>query len=509
MEQTVKLLIVIAYMGALLGIGVVASRRVKDLRDFFAAGKSLGFWAVAFSARATGESAWLLLGLTGMGAAVGLQAMWVVVGEVLGVALAWLWMARRFKRLTDKYDSVTVPDFLESRFRDDSHRLRIVSALSLVVFVTIYVSAQIDATGSAFESFLGWNYYAGALVGFVVVLVYCTSGGFFAVAWSDIVQGVLMFFGLVILPIAGVIAAGGWGAVIEGLNAIDPTLMNWSGAEAWTGLGVVGVAGLVLIGFGFLGSPQIFVRFIALRDEAEIGKGAAVAILWTILADTGAVVTGMVGRHLLTEPGQAVDVLGNGGQNVLPLLTEHLFPLVIVGIYVAIVLSAIMSTIDSLLIVAGSALVRDWHQKVRNPTMSDVDLLSASRKATVGLALAALAIAMTVAVTTPDRTIFWFVIFGWSGISATFCPTIVLSLFWSKFTARGALAAMIGGFLSVPFFKFAGPHLPGLGEGIAALAELPPALAVSFVLGIGVSLTDSAGNAPLAGIEQELADAGA
>ena len=508
MEQAVKIGMVVLYLGVLLGIGVVASRRVKDLRDFFAGGKNLGFLAVAFSARATGESAWLLLGLTGMGAAIGLKSMWIVVGEIVGVSLAWLWMSRRFKRLTDRYDSVTVPDYLESRFRDTSHLLRIVSAFSLVVFVTIYVSAQIDATGSAFETFLGWNYFVGALIGFAVVLAYSTFGGFVAVAWSDVFQGVLMFLGLTALPVVGLMAAGGWGDVSAGLSAIDPNLLSWSGAEGWTGLLILEVIGFVLIGFGFMGSPQIFVRFIALREEAEISRGAGVAIVWTLLADTGAVLTGMIGRHLLTEPGQDVaKVLGNGAQNVLPMLTEHVFPLLIVGLYVAIVLSAIMSTIDSLLVVAGSALVRDWYQKVRHPDLADADLLQVSRYATLGLAVAALALAMTVAVTTPDRTIFWFVIFGWSGISATFCPTVVLSLFWSKFTGKGALAAMVGGFLSVPFFKFAAPHIEAIAEPIAALSELPPAIAVSFLCGILVSLLDKDG-AP-EGIDVELEDSAA
>ena len=508
MDTTIKIVIVVLYLAVLVGIGVVASRKIKDLRDFFAAGKSLGFWPVAFSARATGESAWLLLGLTGMGAAVGLQAMWIVLGEVLGVGLAWLWMSRRFKRLTNRYDSVTVPDFLESRFRDTSHLLRMVSALSLVVFVTIYVSAQIDATGSAFESFLGWNYYVGALVGFAVVLLYSTSGGFYAVAWSDVFQGVLMFAGLVLLPVVGFAVAGGPGTVFEGVRQLDPGLMSLSGsADGWTLLLALEVAGLVLIGFGFLGSPQVFVRFISLKDESEISKGAMVAIWWTILADTGAVMTGLVGRYLLTDTGQDVAaVLGNGGQNVLPMLTEHLFPIVIVGLYVAIVLSAIMSTIDSLLVVAGSALTRDWYQKTKHPEIPDDQLIRMSRNATLGLALAALAVAMTVAITTPERTIFWFVIFGWSGISATFCPTIILSLFWSRFTGKGALAAMIGGFLAVPFFKFAAPNLPEVGAAFKALSELPPALATSFVFGIVVSLLDRDGVPD--GIEAELADAG-
>jgi Na+(H+)/acetate symporter ActP len=160
-ENPVQLLGIVVYLLILVVIGVAASRRMHDARDFFAAGKRLGFLSVAFSARATGESAWLLLGLTGMGAAVGVHAFWVVLGEVLGVGCAWMFMSRRFKRLTDRYDSITIPDYLEARFRDQTHKLRLVAAFALLVFVTIYVSAQIDATGTAFETFFGWQHLGG------------------------------------------------------------------------------------------------------------------------------------------------------------------------------------------------------------------------------------------------------------------------------------------------------------------------------------------------------------
>lgn len=503
--MTTKLVVVALYLVALLLIGVVASRRMKDVRDYFAAGKGLGFIAVAFSARATGESAWLLLGLTGMGAAVGAKAFWVVLGEVLGVVGAWTLMARRFKRLTDRYDSITVPDYLESRFGDTSHRLRLVSALALVIFVTIYVSAQIDATGKAFEAFLGWNYYAGVFVGFFVVLAYILAGGFLAVAWSDVFQGALMFIGLVFLPIAGIVAAGGVTPVLDSLRAIDPGLLSLAGPDGWSFMTALSIVSLCLIGLGFLGSPQIFVRFIALKSEGEIVPGALTAFVWTVLADSGAVLVGMIGRALLTGPGQGLEALGTGGEDVLPLLVEHLLPLVLVAIFVAVVLSAIMSTVDSLLVVAGSALVRDYYQKVRHPSLPDQALVRLSRWATFGLAIAALSIALGVAVSTPDRTVFWFVIFGWSGISATFCPTLILSLFWSRLTGRGALAGMLLGFAAVPLFKFVAPALPGAGAYFAELGELPPAFLVSAAAAVLVSLLDGAG--PPAEAAQELEDA--
>ena len=492
--MTFKLIAIALYMGTLVVIGAVASRRMKDLRDYFAGGKRLGFLAVAFSARATGESAWLLLGLTGMGAAVGVKAFWVVLGEVLGVAGAWLLMSRRFKRLTDRYDSITVPDYLESRFGDSGHLLRLVSAGALVVFVTIYVSAQIDATGTAFNSFLGWNYYAGALVGFFVVLAYIVTGGFVAVVWSDVFQGSLMFLGLVGLPIVGIAAAGGIAPILAGLSAQDPGLLSPWGPGGWGPMTIFSVLALASIGLGFLGSPQIFVRFLALRSEDEIGKGAFIAISWTLLADAGAVMTGMVGRHLFLTPGQSLDqVLGPGGEGVLPALVDSLLPPLLVGAMIAVVLSAIMSTVDSLLVVASSAVVRDYYQKTLHPDLHDDALVSISRKTTVVLALVALGVALSVAAISPDRTIFWFVIFGWSGIAATFCPTMILSLFWKRMTARGALAAMITGFVAVPFFKFVAPLLPGVGPAFGTLEEMTPAFFLGGFAGVIVSLADPKG----------------
>ena len=176
----------------LLVIGYLASKRMHTIRDYFASGKNLGFFNVAFSARATGESAWLLIGLTGMGYLVGVQALWVVLGEVIGVAGAWIFLSKRFKRLSDRYDAITVPDYLEARLRDPSHWLRLIAAGSLLIFVPIYAGAQVFATGVAFNGFLGWDHFVGAAVGFGVVMLYVTQGGFTAVVWSDVFQGSLM-----------------------------------------------------------------------------------------------------------------------------------------------------------------------------------------------------------------------------------------------------------------------------------------------------------------------------
>lgn len=493
-----KLIGIVIYLVVLLLIGVFAARQMKDLRDYYAGGKRFGFWAASFSSRATGESAWLLLGLTGMGAAVGAQALWVVLGEVLGVAAAWILLCGRFKRLTDRYDSITIPDYLESRLKDTTHRIRLVAAMTLVVFVTIYVSAQIDAIGTAFEGFLGWNYYVGAIVGFAVVLVYIVSGGFIAVVWSDVFQASLMVLGLVTLPALGLLAIGGLEPAVEQIRAQDPALMSLWGPSGASWTSFFTILGFLAIGLGFLGSPQIFVRFLSLRSEEEIRPGAIVAVIWTLLATLGAVLVGMVGRALLMTPSQSMaDELGQGGQQVLPMLVDRAVPDWGIGLYIAIVLAAIMSTVDSLLVLASSAFVRDYYQKVRHPDMSDAELLGRSRWVTFSLAGIALLIAFSVAALVPGRTVFWFAIFGWSGISATFCPTMILSLYWPKLTARGALAAMLAGFASVPFFKFIAPQLPLVGDSFVALSELPPAFVVSTIVAIVVSLLDRSGQALL------------
>jgi sodium/proline symporter len=483
-----KYLILLIYFGILFAIGFFASKRIHGLKDYFVGGKKLGYWVVAFSARATGESGWLLLGLTGMGAMIGIKAFWIVLGEVTGVAIGWFLMAKPFKVLSDQYDSITIPDYLESHFKPKTHLLRIISATTLAVFVTIYVSAQIDATGAAFESFLGWNYYLGALVGFAIVVIYIFSGGFVAVAWSDLFQGLLMLFGLVLLPIVAFISIENKAEIISGLAEIDPALLSFWGEAGVTFLNLMTIGGLVFIGLGFLGSPQVFVRFMSIKNEGEINKGRWVAIAFTLITDSAAVVIGILGRYIFMSRGNDVEaVLGNGAQNVLPMMVDELFTTLIIGIYIAVVLSAIMSTVDSLLVVASSAITRDFYQKIFHPGLKDDDLGNISRWVTLGIALFALSIAMIVSVTTPERTIFWFIIFGWSGIAATFCPVIILSLFYKHYNTNGVIASMLSGFLSIPVFKFLIPLIPGIGIYFTELSELFPSFLIAMIMGVLVS----------------------
>ncbi len=479
-----KFIVLGIYVAILFLIGILASRRIKSMSDFYVGGKNMGFWAVAFSARATGESGWLLIGLTGMGALAGLSAYWVVLGEFLGVFVSWFFMAKLFKRRSDAYKSITIPDYLQSHFKSTTHTLRILAASILSIFVVIYVSSQIDTTGKAFESLLDMNYYTGALLGFCIVLVYIFIGGFVAAVWSDLFQGLLMFFGLVLLPIVVWFSMDHGQAITEGLSAIDPALIDiWGGNEdGW--MNVFTILGFSMIGLGFLGSPQVYVRFMSIKNENEIDKGKWIAILFTLLTDAAAVTIGILARVLFTEHGQDPEaVLGTGGEDVLHLMTENFLPHILVAIYVAIVLSAIMSTIDSLLLIASSAITRDFYQKIFRPDLKDEELAKLSKIVTVIMAVLALGIAIAMALVSPDRQVFWVIIFGWSGIAATFCPVVILTLFWKGYSEKGAIASMISGFLSVIVFKFVFQNMESVGAYFAALDVLAPSFLVAMIFG--------------------------
>ena len=484
-----KLVVLALYFLILLSIGFFASKRVSNITDYYVGGKKLGYWIAALSARSTGESGWLLIGVTGMGALMGVSAFWIVIGEVIGVWISWQFMAKKFKRMTDEYDSITIPDFLVSHFRSTTHTIRIVAATALSLFVVIYVSAQIDITGKTFESFLGFNYYTGIAIGFGIVVVYIFSGGFLAVAWSDFFQGSLMFVGLLLLPVVAYFSLSGDASIIEGLRNIDPALLNIWGSGGLTLMNFVAVLGLLSIGIGFMGSPQVYVRFIAIKNEAEIEKGKWVALFYTLVTDSAAVMIGILGRYMLTQAGDNPEmILGNAAENVLALVLGQVMPTLIIGVYIAAVLSAVMSTVDSLLVVASSAVTRDFYQQILHPNIDERKLMGLSKKVTLTLAILALGVALAVSVLSPTRTVFWFVIFGWSGIAATFYPVIILSIFWKGFTEKGAIASMVTGFLCIPFFKFVVPNFSAIGPYINKLDVMLPSVLLALLGGWAVSV---------------------
>jgi SSS family transporter len=335
---------------------------------------------------------------------------------------------------------------------------------------------------------LGIDYKLGALIGFLIVLTYIFIGGFVAAVWSDMFQGILMFFGLVLLPIVVWYSMDHGTGITEGLNAIDPTLTQVMGRSNDGWMNIFTILGFSMIGLGFLGSPQVYVRFMSIKSEKEIDKGKWIALLFTLLTDAAAVTIGILARIYFTKEGQDPEgVLGKDGENVLSMMTHEFLPTILVAIFIAIVLSAIMSTIDSLLILASSAITRDFYQKIFRPDLKDEDLTNFSRLVTVGMAIAALGIAILLYNLYPERQIFWIMIFGWSGIAATFCPVIILSLFWKGYSEKGAIASMITGFMSVILFKFVFSNIEGVGNYLKELDVLAPSFALAMIVGYIVS----------------------
>ena len=475
--------VLVAYFIVLMGIGWWANRDTRSVAGFYVADKKLPSWVIAFSSNTTGESGWLLLGLTGMGYLVGFHAFWIVLGEVLGVAVAWAFVARPFKEYTDRYDAITVPDYLTDRFLDRSNVIRIVSAVIIFSMVGAYTAAQLTASGKAFSSFVGTSYTAGVLIGALVIVIYTSIGGFKAVAYSDLLQGVLMFASLLILPIVGIWQAGGWGELIAGIGEVDPSLLQPMGSFGLTLEGVVSAIGFVGIGLAFLGAPQLLTRFMSAKDQGQIAEGGVIAVFCIIVFDVGAVLTGVAGRFLF--PGL------DDPETVLPVMSTELFPAVIAGVVLVVVLAAIMSTVDSLLILASSAVVRDVVQKIFDPDLSDRQLSAIGKALTIVIGLAGLATAIT-----ETRMIFWFVLFAWSGLASAFTPVVLCSLFWPRTTKAGAVWGMVGGFATAVIWVLV------FKERFYDLYEMIPGFAVGFLVTIVVSLMTE----PPPGAQAELED---
>lgn len=467
-DLQVVMAVFVGYLLLLVVLALWSSGESKSVEGYYVAGKKLPFWVVAFSTNATGESGWLLLGLTGMGYAVGIHALWVVVGETIGVALVWMLIARRFKSETDKYDSITVPDYFVSRFNDARNILRFISVAVILCMTATYTAAQLVATGKAFSQFMPISYGWGVILGCVITLFYTAIGGFKAVAYTDVVQGILMLAALIVVPLVAIDSAGGWTAVTRGVAEIDAGMMDWMGEYGFTLPGFIAVVSFLAIGLPFLGVPQLLVRFISINSAAEVKKAGIISVVVILIFDLGAVLAGMAGRVLFPDLGDP--------ELIMPTLSSELFPPIITGLMVVVILAAIMSTVDSLFILASSAFTRDLIQKVLYPNLSDEQLAKLGKLITVIIGVGGALIALS-----GNRLIFWFVMFSWSGLGATFGPTVLCSLYWKKTTLWGVAAGMLGGFLTtvlwVLFFK----------ESTYGLYEMVPGFIAGLLLTIIVS----------------------
>ncbi|MCP3428647.1 sodium/proline symporter PutP [Opacimonas viscosa] len=439
------------YFIVMLGIGLFAYRNTEeDVEGYLLGGRKLSPAVVALSAGASDMSGWMLMGLPGAMYVSGLSASWIAIGLVIGAWCNYLYVAPRLRVYTEvANNAITIPDFFAERFNDTSHILRIVSAIVIIVFFTLYTSSGLVAGGKLFESSFGLNYELGLYITAGVVVTYTLFGGFMAVSLTDFVQGCLMFIALILVPTVVMFELGGITATMQSISAIDPayfSLFNAVGSSE--SLTVLGIISLMAWGLGYFGQPHIIVRFMAIRSVKDMPIARKVGMSWMILALVGALSTGLFGMaYVAANPMTLADP-----ETIFVVLSQVLFHPLIAGFLLAAILAAIMSTISSQLLVTSSSLVSDIYEALLNQDATDKQLVLISRLAVLGVAILAIILAMG-----ENQSILGLVSNAWAGFGAAFGPVILCGLYWSKMTRLGAIAGMLSGtvvtlvWLYVPF----------------------------------------------------------
>jgi len=422
------------YFFAVLILGFIAYRLNKSHSDYFLAGRKLNPWLVAFSERASGESAWLLLGLPGAALAVGLIEAWTAIGCVSGIILSWYIIAKDLREQTEKYDSITLPTFLANKLGGDTRLLRICSTLIIIFFFTFYLAAQFNGAGKVLYVTFGIPHFWGLVIGGTIIVIYTMIGGFFAVVWTDFIQGVIMLGALIVIPIIGIIELSDQGITIgEALNSAGNNVSSWSGGNSgWVSAAMI-IGGLSW-GFGYFGQPHVITRFMAINDPNKIKISRRVAIAWAIPAFSGAMMIGLIGLALYGQ-GHFSDV-----EQIMPTMAAELLPAWLAGIFISGAIAAMMSTADSQLLVISSSVIEDFYVKTLGKRVTQKRLLFLSRAITLTVGVFGFIIAAT-----SEKLIFTLVSYAWAGLGSSFGPAILLTLKWKKTTRQGVLAGMLTG----------------------------------------------------------------
>ena len=461
------------YLAIIIAIGILSARfSSSGLPEFFLAGRRLKQFVVALSAVVSGRSAWLLVGVTGMAFMIGAPAVWAVTGYITAEVFLFAFVGKRLRRYTSMMDNITLPDFFESRFKDKTNILRVISVIIILIFMISYVAAQFLAGGKAFSTSFHVSEMSGILLTAAIVLIYTALGGFLAVSLTDMIQALFMIFALLVLPSIAIIHAGSWSGIVSILHSFNPKFLD---PFAFAAGGIIGFLG---IGLGSPGNPHILVRYMSVDDPRQLRKSCLIGTVWNTLMAWGAIFIGLVGRAYYLKP----EALPEGDpENLFPFMAAaHLHPL-LVGVVIASILAAIMSTADSQLLVASSGVVRDIYQKIlaKGRSIPQKKLVRLSRIIVLCLVAAALALGAIA-----KQYVFWLVLFAWGGLGASFGPPILLSLFWKRVTKAGVAAGFVSG-TAVTIIWNQVDALKSL------IYELVPAFFVSAVLTILISFFTS------------------
>lgn len=500
MGEKLQLLIAMAgYMLIVILIGIFFAKKSQaNSENYFLGGRSLGPWVAAMSAEASDMSGWLLMGLPGVAYWCGIaDAAWTAIGLAVGTYINWLLVSKRLRSYSIvSGNSITVPDFLSNRFHEKKKVILTIAAGFIIIFFTIYAASCFVTCGKLFSGLFGYSYHSMMIVGAAFVLIYTILGGFLAESASDFMQAVVMIIALVGVFVCGTVKAGGINAVIENARAIpgyfsltaiaNPVTDTIGVQQALNGSPLFGEGseyGFLTIlstaswGLGYFGVPQVLLRFMAIRKSSELKRSRRIATVWVVISLTAAVFIGVLGRYLL--PTDAALATQSGAENVFAHLAQLLFHPLLAGVVMAGILAATISSSDSYLLIAASAVSKNIFGSVIKKNATDKQIMHVSRAVLLLITIFGMVIAWD-----ENSVIFEVVSFAWSGFGATFGPIILFSLFWKRVNRPGAIAGMLAGGISVFVWKLL---LKPLG-GIFGIYELMPAFIVSCIFIVVVSL---------------------
>lgn len=475
-SNTPTIVMFLVYLAMMVVIGFVAWRRTKNFDDYIIGGRSLGPGVTALSAGASDMSGWLMMGLPGAIFLSGVSEAWIAVGLILGAYLNWRFVAGPLRVYTERTgNALTLPDFLTNRFDDRSRILRVFTALVILVFFAVYCASGVVAGARLFESVFGLTYAQAIWLGASVTVLYTLVGGFLAVSWTDVAQGMMMLFALLLAPILVFMHTGGFDASIDLIRANDPLQLDWfRGGD----LGVIGVISLLAWALGYFGQPHILVRFMAAESVHTIPTARRIGMSWMILCLSGALAVGFFGiAYFEMNPAQAAPVLENN-ERIFITLVELLFNPWVAGIILAAILAAVMSTLSSQLLVCSSVLSEDFYRGFFRKHASQGELVWVGRASVLLVSVIAIWMARD-----PDSRVLGLVSYAWAGFGSAFGPVLLLALFWKRMTRNGAIAGMVAGAVMVIFWKEVMVNRMG-----AELYEMVPGFLAGTAAIVAVSL---------------------
>jgi len=487
----------IIYIAVVIGIGLYFAKRANESSDnYLIGGRKMGPWVVAMGAEASDMSGWLLMGLPGLAYFVGLSdAIWTAIGLAIGTYLNWLLVAKRIRVYSHLAgDAITIPDFLSNRFKEKSKIIMTISALFILVFFTVYASSCFVTFGKLFSALFNVKYMTMMIAGALFVVAYTFIGGFLAESASDFMQGLIMIFALAAVLIVGTVNAGGISSVVENAKSIpgffeffgiaSPQLVDGvqqvsaGGQPLFDAPGKYGFLAIISTlswGLGYFGMPQVLLKFMSIKKATDLKLSRRVAVVWVVISLTAAVAIGIIGRVLF--PAQLLT--SSASENIFIVMSTNFFIPFFAGIVMAGILAATISSADSYLLIAASALSKNIYQGIIKKGASDKTVLWISRITLVVIAIIAAIIALN-----ENSVIFIVVSFAWAGFGATFGPAVLFSLYWKRITRSGAIAGMVAGGCTVFIWKLL---IRPLG-GAFGIYELLPAFIVSCLAIVIVSL---------------------